>query len=402
MSVASVAKIGDLCEQLRGVTYSKDDVVMLPRPGFKPVLRANNITDNGLTFDDLVFVPQARVGIRQFIKKHDVVIAASSGSIEVVGKAARALEDFDGGFGAFCKVLRPNKKVDPGYFSHFFQTKSYRQRISQLAAGANINNLRNEHLTELEIFLPPLSEQRRIAAILDKADALRVKRREAIAKLDQLLQSVFLDMFGDPVTNPMGWPQKELFEICDPNDRINYGVVQPGDHVDDGVPLIRVGDIEGGRLDLASVKRIDPAIDKMYGRSRLNGNELLVTCVGSIGGIASVPPAARGYNIARAITRVPLLEPNIRSFVRECLRTPSLQRYFLQKTRTVSQPTLNVSFVKSAPIISPPAPLVAKFCEVASAAEGRVRAMAASGEKMAYLLKSLQQKAFSGQLARNS
>jgi type I restriction enzyme S subunit len=213
MTAKILCKVGDLCEQIRGVTYSKSDVVLVPTEGFKPVLRANNITDEGLTFDDLVYVPAKHIAIKQKLKANDVLIATSSGSIDVVGKAARAFSDVDGGFGAFCKVLRPNAKVDSAYFSHYFKTKDYRRRISSLAAGANINNLRNEHLNDLEIALPPLPEQRRIAAILDKADALRAKRREAIAKFNQLLESVFLEMFGDPVMNPKGWPIVKVGDV---------------------------------------------------------------------------------------------------------------------------------------------------------------------------------------------
>jgi type I restriction enzyme S subunit len=78
------------------------------------VLRAGNITDEGLVFDDLVFVPAERISVKQRIRQHDVVIVASSGSLDVVGKAAPALADYEGGFGAFCKVLRPGSKVDPG------------------------------------------------------------------------------------------------------------------------------------------------------------------------------------------------------------------------------------------------------------------------------------------------
>ena len=95
--------------------------------------------------------------------------------------------------------------LTPTTCGHYFKTSSYRRFVSQLASGANINNLKKEHLDNLLIPLPPLDQQKRIAAILDAADALRAKRREALAELDTLLQSTFLDMFGDPVTNPMGW-----------------------------------------------------------------------------------------------------------------------------------------------------------------------------------------------------
>lgn len=392
----ATARIGDLCEQIRGVSYSKDDARRSPASGYLPVLRANNIREDGLNFDDLVYVPERCVGAKQLLRQGDIVVAASSGSIDVVGKAAQCSNDFRGGFGAFCKVLRPSSpKADPAYIAHFFRTPAYRRTVSALAAGANINNLRNEHLDDLTIPLPPLPEQRGIAAILDKADALRAKRREAIAKLDQLLQSVFLDMFGDPVTNPKGLPVTTLEEISDKADRINYGVVQPGGETECGVPLIRVGDIEGGKLIAQGLKRIAPEVEAIYARSRIKGNEILVSCVGSIGTIARVPDSAIGFNIARAITRVPVQEAAYRPFIEFCLRTPGVQRYFKEKTRTVSQPTLNVEFVKQTPVLAPPTPEKARFCALAARVEGQARAVRLALSKLDLLFSSLQQTAFS-------
>jgi type I restriction enzyme S subunit len=195
--MSAVVRVSEVAEQVRGVSYDKEDASTTALPGYLPVLRAGNITDEGLSFDDLVFVPGERISSKQKIRRNDVVIAASSGSLDVVGKAARALTDYEGGFGAFCKVLRPGRDVDPGYFAHFFRTPANRRRVSALAAGININNLRNEHLDTMEIPLPPLPDQWRIAEILDKADALRAKRRAALAQLDTLTQSIFLDLFGD-------------------------------------------------------------------------------------------------------------------------------------------------------------------------------------------------------------
>jgi len=249
-----------------------------------------------------------------------------------------------------------------------------------------------------KIPLPPLPEQRRIAAILDKADALRAKRREAIAKCDQLLQSVFLDMFGDPVTNPRAWRTSALAEISDAKDRINYGVVQPGEDLANGVPLVRVGDIDGGVLDTSQIKHISPDIESRYSRSRLKGNELLVSCVGSIGLVADVPEWAAGHNIARAITRVPLAVPAMRPFVRECLRTPGVQRYFSEKTRTVSQPTLNVQFVKEAPIILPPVEEISRFKSVADQVKKQRSLIGRSELGLDASFDSLQHLAFAGRL----
>ena len=210
-----VAVVRDISEQVRGVTYAKSEASAVPRSGYSPMLRANNIGEHGLLLDDLIFVPNTKISRKQRIVPNDVVVAASSGSISVVGKTAQVRTGFDGGFGAFCKVLRPGPDVDPHYFGHYFKTSSYRRVVSRLASGANINNLKKEHLDNLQIYLPPLTEQKRLARILDAVDALRAKRREALAQLGSLLQSTFLDMFGDPVTNPMGWPPTSLSAISE-------------------------------------------------------------------------------------------------------------------------------------------------------------------------------------------
>lgn len=172
-------RLGDVAEQIRGVTYSKGEAIDTPTSGYVALVRAGNIGEAGLHMDDLIHVPATRVSPRQWLRVDDVVVASSSGSLSVVGKAARVVGSIDATFGAFCKVLRPFSGIDAGYFAHYFRTAEYRRYISSVAAGANINNLRNEDLDRIEIPLPPLPEQRRIAAILDEADALRARAARA-------------------------------------------------------------------------------------------------------------------------------------------------------------------------------------------------------------------------------
>ena len=255
-----VTTVGDVSEQVRGVSYAKSEASDVLQPGYSPILRANNICENGLLLDDLVFVPDAKISQKQRIAPNDVIVAASSGSLSVVGKTAQAREGFEGGFGAFCKVLRLRPAVDPHYFGHYFRTSLYRHVISRLAAGANINNLRNEHLDNLSIPLPPLDEQRRIAAILDAADALRARRREALAQLDTLLQSTFLDMFGDPVTNPMGWEVRSLGDLAvkKPNNGVFRRNHEYSESLDSGLPVVWVVELfRGNRIDVSESRRLE-------------------------------------------------------------------------------------------------------------------------------------------------
>lgn len=113
--------------------------------------------------------------------------------------------------------LTPEERLDADFFRHFMQSQLL--EIEALGRHALVNNVSVADLKKIEVPLPPLPEQRRIAATLDKADSLRAKRREAIAKLDQLMQSVFLEMFGDPITNPMGWPMTCFGEVCESSFR---------------------------------------------------------------------------------------------------------------------------------------------------------------------------------------
>jgi len=288
----------------------------------------------------------------------------------------------------------PSEKIDNLYLYYFLkQVDFYR-----LAPATTVPALRKSDLEKIKIPLPPLAEQRRIASILDQADELRQKRQQAIEKLDQLLQATFIDMFGDPEQNPKKWNKVILGDICDAKDRVNYGVVQPGNDFEGGIPLIRVGDIDGGILSFTSIKTIDPEIEKDYSRSRLKGNEILVSCVGSIGTIAKVPNKAIGFNIARAITRVPLQDKRIINFVAECLKTEAIQNYFKKNTRTVSQPTLNVSFVKETEIIFPNEEKILDFCKIVDKVEFQKELLQKALVMQESLFQSLQNQAFSGTL----
>ncbi|EXS15549.1 MULTISPECIES: restriction endonuclease subunit S [Acinetobacter] len=280
----------------------------------------------------------------------------------------------------------------------YYWLKANKEYLQDLGVGATFKEISKTVIANVEIPLPPLSEQRRIASILDQADELRQKRQQAIEKLDQLLQATFIDMFGDPEKNPKKWNKVVLGDICDQKDRVNYGVVQPGNEFEGGVPLIRVGDIDGGILSFHLIKRIDPEIEKDYSRSRIKGNEVLVSCVGSIGTIAKVPNEAIGFNIARAITRVPLQDKRIINFVAECLKTEAIQNYFKKNTRTVSQPTLNVSFVKETEIIFPNEEKILDFCKIVDKVEFQKELLLKALVMQESLFQSLQNQAFNGTL----
>ena len=185
-----ISRVGAVAKQIRGVTYSKGEGAKEPKAGFLPILRAGNIAAGDIVMDDLVFVPAERVAEEQLLRSSDVLIATSSGSLHVVGKAARVQDDMPVGFGAFCKVLRPGSEVDPTFFAAFFSTQHYRRRVSQLAAGININNLRKEHLDNFQLPRPPRDLQRAFAAIIAATIACRASSRGSLSLLNALFASL--------------------------------------------------------------------------------------------------------------------------------------------------------------------------------------------------------------------
>lgn len=163
----TIASMGDLVEVLRGVSYKKEDGSDIQSEGLIPILRATNINRH-LSFDELVYVPARYVSDNQLLKKYDIVLAASSGSRKIVGKAAQLQTEWHGSFGAFCYGLRPHSLINSRLIAYYLQTSEYRDIISSLSAGVNINNLKREHLTGLDCPFPPRTEQHRIVAEIEK------------------------------------------------------------------------------------------------------------------------------------------------------------------------------------------------------------------------------------------
>lgn len=208
-----MVRLGDIVEQIRGVSYKPDDISDILDDNSVILLRANNIQDGKIVLDDVVYVSKKKVNEKQYLKQGDILVCTSSGSKDLVGKAAYIDEDLPMVFGAFCKVIRPSVECSE-YIGHFFQSPYYRNYISSVSAGANINNLRNEHISELNIQIPSLEEQRKIAAVLDKVTDLIAKRRQQLEKLDLLVKARFVEMFGDPVDNPKQWEMQSLSNVC--------------------------------------------------------------------------------------------------------------------------------------------------------------------------------------------
>lgn len=159
---------------------------------------------------------------------------------------------------------------------------------------------------------------------------------------------------GDLPTLPKGWTFQPLKNLVNADRGICYGIVQPGSEDADGVPIVRVNNIRNARLSLDDAMRVSPEIEAKYKRSRLVGGEVLLSLVGSLGETAIVPPELAGWNVARAVGVIPVLDEYGGRWVHLCLRSPLLQHCIRTWATTTVQATLNLGDVARLPIPVPP------------------------------------------------
>ncbi len=206
---------GELHTLIRGVTYSKSDVSDSAGEGYLPILRANNIAIR-LNHENPVFVKRERISPDQFLRRGDFMIALSSGSKNLVGKAAFVPDDFNEGFGGFCGVIRLTHTSLQGFVGVYLQSNLYRDSIAAGSRGIGINNLKKEKLSNLYFPLPPLAEQRRIVAKVDELMGLCDRLEAAQAERETTrsrLAAASLARLNAPDPDPATFRQHVAFAL---------------------------------------------------------------------------------------------------------------------------------------------------------------------------------------------
>jgi type I restriction enzyme S subunit len=268
------------------VSYKREESRSDPSDGLVPILRANNIQNGRLILEDLVFVPSGRVSEEQKVRQGDIVIAMSSGSPDVVGKAALVTTDWSGGFGAFCGVLRAKKGTNPELLAHFLRSQQYRRAIEAVVTGTNINNLSKTTLAAVEVPAIERAAQDAVASFLNRVNLrstgalshLQTARRA----VERFRQSVIYEACRgrltadwreqhpydamsasdqainvDPlIETPEEWTWGQLQEIADVRGGVQKGAKpRPGEALRE-VPYLRVANVQRGWLDLSEMKKI--------------------------------------------------------------------------------------------------------------------------------------------------
>lgn len=175
-----------------------------------------------------------------------------------------------------------------------------------------------------------------------------------------------------PLEVPPSWEWVPLEQLIDPRRGISYGIVQPGKHDPRGVPIVRVTDVRGGRVDAHDMLRVAQDIEAAYERTRLRGGEVLLSLVGTLGECAIASDRLQGWNVARAMGVVPVTPEMDARWVALCLRSSPVQALMRSWATTTVQATLNLREVRKLPILMPPEWLRTSITETVSALEDKI------------------------------
>jgi type I restriction enzyme S subunit len=394
------ARLGDIVELIRGVTYKKEQASNVPARGLVPMLRATNLKGELVLDNDLVFVPDSVVRPEQLLQLGDIVVASSSGSISVVGKSAIVRREWNGAFGAFCTVLRAMPGIDPTYAGHYVASPAVRGLWSSLAAGTNINNLKRQHFEETFVPVAPFAEQRRIVAAIEeqfsRLDAGEASLRRAKRNLNLMSRAVLWAAFD------RDWPTESLAELTDPDRPICYGILKPKTTGDLVIPYVEVRSIRAGQIDANALHRTTQELHNEFRRSELRAGDVVLAIRGSFDRAAVVPAGLAGANVSRDVARIApkeVLEP---TFLAYYLGGPGAYDYFSRAARGVGVRGVNIGDLRTMLVPIPP---IDQQRETVSHVEHRLSIVAAMGAETdaalsrgAALRRSILDQAFSGRL----
>lgn len=304
-------------------------------------------------------------------------------------------------FASYLIRVRPKPSVHPAYLQYFFRTPAYWRQISFHTTGSTQPGMNATKLKSLTVPLLPRDEQEHIAAVLDKVDSILRKRQKSIQIADEFLRSVFIEMFGDPVTNPKAWEELPLYQVSEVRSGVAKGRNFNGRQTVT-VPYMRVANVQDGHIDLTDIKEIEVFPEEVE-KYRLQRGDILLTEGGDPDKLGrgavwedQVSPCIHQNHIFSVrINRSGLLP----EFLSALIASKRGKAYFLKAGKqTTGIATINKTQLSQFPIFVPPCNLQDRYVAILTRTQHASRAQTELADKSQRLFGSLVQRAFRGEL----
>jgi len=292
------------------------------------------------------------------------------------------------------------KKADCTFI--WFYLKGIENRIAQKGVGSTFQAINRNTIEELLIPDIDINTQRKIASLLEQADSARQKRKEAMRLADEILKSVFIEMFGDPVRNEKGWEKGKLsdvpIEIIDGDRGVNYP--KQTDFLEEGYCLfLNTGNVTKTGFNFHNLMYVSKEKDNQLRKGKLRRNDLILTTRGTVGNVAFYDKSVKYENI-RINSGMVILRPDIRTFnmlyLYGCFSSDYFKRQMEKITSGCAQPQLPIRSLKNIEVIMPPVALQKKYAVIVEKIENLREKQLQSEKEFDNLFNSLMQRVFGG------
>ncbi|MDD5474082.1 MAG: restriction endonuclease subunit S [Candidatus Methanoperedens sp.] len=355
--------------------------------------------EGGFIFETMKFIPKEFYeGMRRGrIEGGDVLVVKDGAT---TGKVSLVREDYpyqESAVNEHVFICRPNQKsVLPEYLFYNLFCPLGQNKILRSFHGAAQGGINTQFANDYEIPLPPLPTQRRIVSLLEKAEETKRLRAQADELSDMLLQSVFLEMFGDPVKNPKGWEIKTMNEIC---ERITDGEHITPQRTNEGIYLLSARNIQNHKIALDDVDFIDEEeYERISRRIRPQKGDILISCSGTIGRVARVKDNFK-FQLVRSVALVrPIIAYSHPIYLEYIFTTNLMKNQIKKAVNQSSQANLFQGKIRKLFLPLPPLPLQQKFARIVEKIESMRQSQNQSKQQIEDLFNALMQKAFKGEL----
>jgi len=392
---------------IRGVTFKPDDLLEQGDKDSIVCLRTKNIQKE-LDLTDVMVIPTSIIekNDAKILQKSDILIS-SANSWQLVGKCVRVPElPFPATLGGFISNLRAKPEVvNANYLYHWLVSPNIQHEIRHLGRQTtNISNLDRVRFLELKIPLPPLETQKQIAQVLETADQLRKDCQQVEQELNALAQSVFLEMFGDPVTNPNKFPIAKLSDAyinakegtkCGP-----FGsALKKEEYTESGIPVWVMDNIQKSSFAFNKCLFIDHEKFLSLNNYSTQSDDIIISRAGTVGKMCIIPD---GYT--QAIISTNLIRLRLNNKVLLPLFFVLLMKYFSNKVGRIKTGAegafthMNTGVLNDLTFPFPPMNLQIQFSKTIQLIEQQKLQNKEKSQQLDNLFNTLLQKAFKGEL----
>ena len=294
--------------------------------------------------------------------------------------------------------IRAKDNSDILYLSHAIT--AFKKELMREATGSTFLQIKRSTIENFQVPLPPLAEQRRIAAILDKADAIRKKRQQAINECDNFLKSTFLEMFGDPVTNPKGWSKAQIKDI---SAKIQIGPfgsqLHQSDYIEGGIPLINPKHIINTHIIPQQSFTISEDKYMQLPNYHLYEGDIIMGRRGEMGRCALITATEDGWFCGTGSLYV---RPNSdivdSTYLLRVLSGDNVKSILEHEALGITMMNLNKGIIQKLSILLPPIEIQQKFAKIVKKTEALKSRMQESQKELDDNFNALTQLAFKGEL----